>query len=158
MKLKNRKETIARMYGVGKSRILFDPGQLAEIKKAITKSDIRSLIAAGTIMINPKKGQSRIRARKIKSQKSKGRRKGLGSKKGKKYSRITAKQRWMSQVRTQRTFVKRLKENNKVNLLTYRNLYSMIKNNRFRSIRLIKLYLEENKLFLHNGKPQKEGR
>ncbi len=148
MNLKHRKELIARTFYVGKKRIMFNTEKLQDIKKAITKSDIRSLVAEGAIIIVNKKGQSHSRSKKIKLQKSKGRRKSIGSRKGKKYSRLSKKRRWILHVRTQRNFVKKLRNRHRISKRTFRNLYSMIKSNRFRNIRLIKTYLEKNSLFL----------
>ena len=36
-------------------------------------------------------------------------------------------------------------------------MYHKIKSNKFRNVRLIKLYLEENKLFLQNAIQEKKG-
>jgi len=148
MNLKDKKGKIARMLNVGKKRIKLDPNNLSEIAKAITKSDFRALLSSGAIQIKPVNGQSHFRSKKIKVQKAKGRRKGPGSRKGKKYSRIPAKRRWIMRVRTQRGFIKKLKDRSRIDNKTYRDLYYKIKSNKFRNVRLIKLYLEENKLFL----------
>ncbi|MEK6826661.1 MAG: 50S ribosomal protein L19e [Nanoarchaeota archaeon] len=156
MNLKNKKQMIARTLNVGKKRIKLEPSKLEEIKKAITKTDIRSLLASGAIKIDNIVGQSRYRTNKLKRQKSKGQGKGVGSKKGRKFSRLGAKKRWILRMRTQRGFIKALKDRDKVSKSTYRDLYSMIKSNRFRNVRLIKLYLEENKLFLKDGIQKKD--
>ena len=51
MNLKNQKGKIARMLNIGKKRVRLDPTKLSEISKAITKSDIRSLLAHNVIQI-----------------------------------------------------------------------------------------------------------
>ncbi|MFH1592540.1 MAG: 50S ribosomal protein L19e [Candidatus Woesearchaeota archaeon] len=158
MNLKNRKRVIASTLGTSKRRIVLDPSKLEDIKKAITKTDIRSLVAGKAIKIRKARGQSSFRSKKLKIQKSKGMRKGAGSKKGKKYSRVSAKRRWVTMIRTQRVFIRMLKTKEMIASHTYRNLYTMIKSNRFRSIRLIKLYLEEHKLFLEHGIQKKKGK
>ena len=157
MNLKNQKGKIARMLNIGKKRVRLDPTKLSEISKAITKSDIRSLLAHNVIQIKKVRGKSGFRFKKIKAQKAKGRRKGIGSRKGKKYSRISAKRRWISRVRTQRGFIKKLKDRGRIGKKTHRDMYHKIKSNKFRNVRLIKLYLEENKLFLQNAIQEKKG-
>lgn len=147
MKLSSQKRLAAQILGVGETRVSFDNSKLPEIKEAITKADIRSLISKGFIKSKPVKSVSRFRARKLKSQKRKGRRSGIGSRKGTPASRLPKKRRWISKVRVQRSFIKELKNKKKVTLATYRKSYKMIKGNFFRSKRHIKLYLEEHNLF-----------
>ncbi len=52
----------------------------------------------------------------------------------------------MIKVRTQRKLIKLLKEKKIITPNLYRNLYSKVTGNFFRSRRHIKLYLEEHKL------------
>ena len=75
MKLNNQRRMVADMMGVGLDRVKFDNSRIADIKEAITKIDLRSLIKDNAISILPKSGISRARSRKILKQKSKG--KGL---------------------------------------------------------------------------------
>lgn len=146
MKLTSQRRIAAQILKVGKTRILFDKEKLTEIKEAITKSDIRTLISDKVIKAKPTNSTSRFRARKLKKQKSKGRRKGPGSRKGTKKARLSTKKRWMIKVRTQRKLIKLLKEKKIITPNLYRNLYSKVTGNFFRSRRHIKLYLEEHKL------------
>lgn len=146
MKLTSQRRIAAQILKVGQNRILFDQEKLSEIKEAITKSDLRSLISDKVIKAKPTNNTSRFRARKIKKQKSKGRRKGPGSRKGTKKARLPPKKRWMIKVRAQRELIKLLKEKKVISPHLYRNLYSKVTGNFFRSRRHIKLYLEEHKL------------
>jgi len=150
MNVKNQKKLAAKLLGVGKNRVFLDTSKLSEIKEAITKTDLRSLIAGKAIKVKPIKGHSRAHARKILIQKRKGKRKGRGSKKGKKTAVMSRKRTWISRVRTQRRFIKNLKNKNLVSNKTYRDLYLRVKTNRFRNVRLIKLYIEDNKLIEKN--------
>jgi len=155
MNVKNQKRLAAQILRVGKRRILLDNSKLSEIKEAITKTDLRSLIAAGAVKRKPVKGHSRAHARKILIQKRKGKRKNAGSKKGKKTTFIPRKQAWVMKVRTQRKFIKNLKDKKLISNNNFRDLYSRVKNNRFRNIRLIKSYIEENKLIEKNDLQKK---
>jgi Ribosomal protein L19E len=75
MNLKAKRELAARVLGVGKDRIKFDPNYLEDVEDAITRADIRSLVTARTILVKGIKGTSRGRAR-IKHAKAKREAKG----------------------------------------------------------------------------------
>ena len=144
MNVKNQKRIAAKILGVGKNRVHIDPSKLAEVKEAITKADIRSLISSQAITKKPVHSYSRARARKTAEQKRKGRRKGMGSRKGKKGARLSRKSKWMLKVRTQRKYIKNLKNKNLLTPKVYRDLYRQVKSDRFRTVRLINLYIKEN--------------
>ena len=150
--LRLQKRLAADIMGCSEKRIILDPDKLEDIKEAITKADIRSLIGSSVIKIKPIKGISKIRARKIASQKRKGNRKGAGSRKGRKTARLSRKDMWISKIRLQRKFLKELKEKSLINNSDYHNLYSKSKGGLFRSRRHIKLYIEEHKLFKERKK------
>ena len=146
MKLTVQKRLAASILKCSPKRIWFDQSKLEEIKESITKQDTRSLIAAGTIRMKPEAGVSRGRARHIMRQKSKGLRKGSGSRKGKKTARLSKKEGWMKKVRIQRDFLKELKAKSLLTTANFRQLYRKSKGGFFRSKRHIKLYLDEHQL------------
>ncbi|MFH1972875.1 MAG: 50S ribosomal protein L19e [archaeon] len=147
MNLSNQRRISASLMKVGKNKVWFDKDRLEEVKEAITKADIQSLIKQLAIQKRPQKGTSRVRARKKQEQRRKGRQKGDKHKKGKATARLPRKEKWMITVRGQRKFITELKEKELVEVKTYRNLYQKVKGGYFRSKRHIKLYLTENKLF-----------
>lgn len=146
MKLHSQKRLAAQLLGAGKHKVWFDNTKLNEIKEAITKDDIRGLIKRNIIQAKRKTGISRIRAKKLRSQRRKGRRQGEGSRKGTRHARLTGKEMWINKVRSQRKFLKSLKAKNFLDSLEHRKLYRLIKGNAFRSIRHIKLYLTEKNI------------
>lgn len=150
MILHSQKRIAADALGIGKKRVKFDPERLSEIKEAITKADIRSLIKDGAIKKLNKKGVSRGRARKIKLQKRKGRRRNVGSLKGSRGARLSAKQEWINKVRSQRGFLMLLKKKGVLSSNNYRLLRKKIKGGFFRSRRHIKLFVEEYNLAKKN--------
>jgi len=152
MNLNVQKRISAYLLKAGENRIVFDTTKLNEIKEAITKADIRKLIADGAISKRQKKGISSFRANKLRLQKRKGKRKGPGSRKGTKTARTPRKRLWITKVRVQRRFIKLLQMKKLVAPETYTKVYRMIKGNMFRSKRHLKLYLEENNLFLKKKK------
>ena len=146
MELKVQKRIAADVLKCSKNRVVFDSDRLSDIKEAITKVDIRSLVNEGAIKVRPIKGTSRIKARKRALQRSKGRQKGFGKRKGKKGARLTKKRAWINKVRVQREFVKELREKELITTNAYQQLYLKIKGGFFRSKRHIKLYIDEHKL------------
>jgi large subunit ribosomal protein L19e len=144
--MKAKKKLAAGILKTSPKKVKFDVEALEDIKKAITRSDMRGLIAVKKITKSNKPEQSRARARKIAAQKRKGRQKGKGSKKGKKHSVISKKEKWMAKIRVQRLFLKELRDKKLLSTGNYRNLYRKSKGGYFRNKRHIKLYLTEQKL------------
>jgi len=146
MQLKIQKRLAAQILRCSEKRILLDTDRLEDLKEAITKADIKTLINEEAIKEKPIKGISKVRARKIAIQKRKGRRKGAGSRKGKKTARLSKKASWIRTIRLQRKFLKELRQKEIITKTTYQQLYKKSKSGFFRSKRHIKLYLEEQNL------------
>lgn len=152
MKLNNQKRLAASVLGISSKRVKLDPERLTEIKEAITKSDIRALMREGAITSIHKRGVSRNRARDNIIQRKKGRRYGKGSLKGVSTSRLSRKTAWINRVRSQREFIKYLKQKGVLSVYNYRLLRNKIKGGFFRSRRHVKLFIEEYNLAKKDGK------
>lgn len=146
MELKTQRRLAAQVMNCSPSKVRFEESKLVEIKEAITKVDIRTLINQGLITRKPDNTTSRSRARKLHEQKVKGKRKGHGSRKGTANSRTPSKDAWLVKVRSQRSLLRDLKEKALVSRETFRNLYLKVKGGFFRNKRHIKLYLGERNL------------
>ena len=143
MKLNNQRRIAAQILGVGMSKIWFNPEKLSEIKEAITKSDIRSLIRAKIIIAKKTPHQSKSRTRKLRIKKRKGLRSGQGSRKGKRTARLSRKKIWIAKIRTQRGFLRLLKEKKLIENNKFVDMMAKAKGGFFRNKRHIKLYLQE---------------
>ena len=150
--MKSKKRLAASILGTSPKKVKFVADALEDIKKAITRSDLRGLIAIKKITKSKKNEQSRSKARKTAAQKRKGRQKGKGSKKGSKHSVVSRKEKWMAKVRVQRKFLKELKDKNLVSTENHRMLYNKVKGGFFRNKRHIKLYLTEYHLIEEKSK------
>lgn len=146
MKLKLQKRLAAQILKCSTKRVWFDPNRLQDIKGAITKVDINSLIKDKAIKRKPVKGISRVRARKIKEQKRKGRQRGFGSRKGKKTATLSRKSSWIKRIRALRKLLIELKNKKEISRNVYQNLYLKAKGGFFRSRRHILLYIKEHNL------------
>jgi large subunit ribosomal protein L19e len=146
MRLHVQKRLAASILKRSKDKVAIDQSRLEDVKEAITRFDIKSLIKDGAIKAKPVKGPSKVRARKIKVQKRKGRRSGMGSRKGKTHARLSKKEAWMVVIRGQREFIRELTEKGPSDGKVFRELYLKAKGGFFRSKRHIKLYIEEHNL------------
>ncbi len=151
MKFSTQRRIAAQLLKVGVNRISFDENRLNDIKDAITKLDLRSLIKEKAIKVKPVVGQSRFRVRERLKQKRKGRRKGIGSREGRATARLKPKKTWMNKIRAQRALLKYLKDNNLITPQNYQILRRKAKGGFFRSKPHIKLYLKTHNL-IQNGK------
>lgn len=142
--LRVQKRLASQVLNCSPKRVWFDDTRLEDIKQAITKHDIRLLVGDKAIKEKPMNSTSKVRVRKLKIQKSKGRRKGPGSKKGKVNARLGLKNLWMIKVRVQREFLKELLTKKIITRKAYRELYLKSKGGYFRSKRHVKLFLDEH--------------
>ena len=146
MKLRTQKRLASTVLKCSPKRVKFNLESLEKIKAAIRKFDIKGLIKEKSIIKIQKKGVSRVRANKIKSQKSKGRRKGDGSAKGVRRNLNSNKRAWINKIRSQRELIKRVRENETCSKETCRDLYRKAGGGFFRNTRHIKLYIKDHNL------------
>ncbi|HDH91454.1 MAG TPA: 50S ribosomal protein L19e [Candidatus Aenigmarchaeota archaeon] len=147
-KLDFQKRLAAKVLEVGESRVWLDPTKMEEIKKAVTKADIRNLIKKGYIKALPPKIKKPKEKRK--------RRRGPGSKKGKKHSIVSKKRKWIQTVRPLRRYLKELLEKDKISKETYKKFYRLVKGGMFRSRSHLRIYLEQRGLIREKKKVKKK--
>lgn len=123
MKLENKKSLVARTLGVGKDRIVFNSERLAEIKEAITKQDIKDLLADKAISIKLVNGRSKNIKRKTR------RRPGSIKKKVK-----NGKTAYVILTRKLRKHLANLKSRDNISLEDYRNLRKQVRASEFKSL------------------------
>ena len=133
MDLKYQKRVAAELLTCGESRVWIDPNRAEDVADAITRSDVRTLIASGTIAAKQKRGVSRGRANYRKAQKAKGRRSGQGSRRGRKHARKPSKETWMQAIRPIRRRLKELRDEGTIDTGTYRKYFLQAKGGVFKS-------------------------
>ncbi|MGI6589347.1 MAG: 50S ribosomal protein L19e [Candidatus Iainarchaeum sp.] len=138
------KELAAKILKVGVGRIYLDPTQTSKIKEAMTKDDIRTLIAERVIKKKPQVSQSKGRTRVSKEAKAKGRGRGKGKRSASKKVRSEQRDRWINRVRSQRRTLKELKVKNskEVKEIGYSKIYKRIKGGYFRGKRHLVEFVE----------------
>ncbi|HDD46393.1 MAG TPA: 50S ribosomal protein L19e [Candidatus Aenigmarchaeota archaeon] len=154
MDLKMQKRLAAEIMKVGISRVRVENKK--EVEEAITREDVKKLIEKGIIKKVQKKGTGRVHAKALLKQKKRGRRSGKGSRKGKKYSKITKKEQWMKSVRALRKLLKELRDKGKLEKKDYRMLYRKVKGGSFRSKKHLMMFIKDNEL-LKAGSKEKKG-
>ena len=132
------------ILGVGESRIRFRPEDAQKVSEALTREDVRGLIAAGSIYALQPHGVSRIRGREKQEKIRKGRRSGAGSKKGTHAARLDPKKAWIAKVRAQRRYLRSLLEQKQLPQEFSRKIYMMVKGNAFKGVKMMETYLKDN--------------
>ncbi|MBX4211847.1 hypothetical protein KW787_00115 [Candidatus Pacearchaeota archaeon] len=131
MNLQKKKALTARTMNVGESRVTFNIGRLDEIKEAITKQDIRDLIASKAITIRPIKGRRAVVKRKS--------RRGLGKVRRRPGAR---KQEYVKLTRKLRGYLAQAKAKGKLPLDKYYILRKEIRARAFRDLAHMKERME----------------
>lgn len=132
-----QKRLASKILKVGESRVWLDPSKGKDIEAAITKTDIRKLIQKGYVKAIPPKIKRHLARKESK---------GLGRRKGKKYSVIHSKRKWISTIRPLRRMLKEMKMENEIDNQSYRKLYRLVKGGMFRSRSHLRIYMEQHGL------------
>jgi large subunit ribosomal protein L19e len=146
-KLSSQRRLAAQILKVGQNRVWIDPQRMDDVETAITREEVKKLIHEKVITALPEKGVSRARAKTIREKKRKGRRKGVGSKTGAGYAKISKKEVWMSRIRSLRKRLRELKATRVITETTYRKLYSVAGSGRFESVADLERYLKAHDLW-----------
>jgi large subunit ribosomal protein L19e len=131
--LRNQRRMAATLLKCGANRVWMDHDRADEIAKAVTKDDIRVLIKGKAIKSKQKNGISKGRKRMAAQQKKKGRRQGIGSRKGARFARLPRKQRWIQTIRPLRAFLRKLRDEGKIDRTIYRKYYNKANGGEFRN-------------------------
>jgi len=144
MHFKSQRRMAAELLKCGVSRIRIEESK--DVEEALTRNDVRKLIVKGLIKKIPAKGTGRARAKKILSQKKKGRRAGRGSRQGTRGTRDGDKRNWMKRVRALRALLSKLRDAGKITTAGYRRMYMLTKGNMFRNKRHMMAYLKDKEM------------
>lgn len=154
MDVNSQKRLAAKVMKIGLSRVrIVDEAQVAE---ALTRNDIKRLIAHGVITKVEKRGTSKKYSAHRLSQKKKGRGTGKGSWKGRKYAKKSRKDHWIGRVRPLRRLLRELRDTNRIGESDYRKLYYMVKGGAFRNKNHLLYYLKGKELLKTREKSTKE--
>ncbi len=140
--LANQRRISAAVLKCGVHRVWFDPERLRDIEGAISREDLRALIAEGAIAALRVKGNSRGRARERTAKRAYGHRKGPGSRKGAAGARNPRKRAWIRKIRAQRRALREMRDEGAIDRRLYRLMYRRASGGQFRSVAHLKAQVE----------------
>ncbi len=140
--LTNQKRIAAAVLKCGVHRVWLNPERLSDIEDAISREDVRELIADDAIRAHQKKGVSRGRARIKSAKRSYGHCKGAGRRKGAAGARNPAKRQWIRKIRAIRKSLKTMRGEGSIDRHHYRVFYRKSAGGQFRSVSHMKAQME----------------
>lgn len=135
MKIKKKKQLAAKVLGIGMNRVVFEPSRFGDIREAITRQDIRDLVADKAIKIRPIIGRHKKERRK--------RKRGTGKVKMKVRTR---KRDYITRIRMLRREFSKLREQGKITEEEYKKLRQLAKMSFIKDRKHLYEYLKSKKL------------
>ena len=140
--LRTQRRLAADVLDVGKNRVRFDPDRQGDIAEAITREDVRELVAEGVIEAEAAEGNSRGRVRERNAKRAEGHRKGPGTRRGTAGARESDREAWRRSIRAQRRTLRSLRSGGVIDPAQYRELYDMAKGGEFDDVRRLLNHVE----------------
>jgi large subunit ribosomal protein L19e len=129
MSIKLTRRAAAVILKRGESSIRIKPEAHADAEKALTKDDVRELIKRGSVYALPMKKNMSVHGAALSVKRSRGRSRGVGTKKGTKGARQGVD--YKTKIRAQRRIIKALKSDNTIDNAMFKKLYALVKGGTF---------------------------
>jgi large subunit ribosomal protein L19e len=142
MTIKFARRAASEMLGRGESSIRVNPASLDDVKKAMTREDVRRLIQSGGILALKEKRNISMNSKILKERRSKGRRRGQGKRRG--TDRARQGSRWAKKARSQRRLLKKLRSSGKIEGSRFKKYYRLVKGGAFADKASLMLHMNED--------------
>ncbi len=149
--LKTQKRIAAEILKLGKSRVWINPEAGADVGQAMTRDDVREIVKQGLIQEKPAKKQTRKRAKKRMELRRKRKATGHGKRRGTRNARKPEKVRWMEKIRSQRRFLRKLRDEGRIDVRIYRRYYLRIKGGEYTTIKQLRESMKTEGVLKQNG-------
>lgn len=136
MSVKFAKRVASQILGRGENALKLRPESMDDIKKAITRDDVRKLIKDGVIIALKPKYELHKPAKTERKKRGRGRRRGSANAR---HGRT-----WEKKVRSQRLVLRQLRIMGKVDSPTFKRYYLLVKGNAFPDKRSLLLHLSDD--------------
>jgi large subunit ribosomal protein L19e len=131
MTLEGQRRISSEILGVGKNKVWFDKNRLDDIKKAITRLDVKELIKEGAIKARIKRKVEK-KAGKIKKRRGTGKRK---------IRVMRRKEKYIKKIRKLRKYIHEIFEKKIINQKEKKKLRVMARSGELRNLRHLQEYL-----------------
>ena len=149
MNLRMQRKMAAHLLKCGGTRVRIQASK--DVEEALTRQDVRELIAKGVIVKLQKRGACRVHARKIKAQKKKRRRGGPGKTRGGWGAKNPGKANWVKKIRALRKTLRMLRDTGQMEVYDFRKTLLMAKGGAFRNRKHMMFFLKDKDLLSKPG-------
>ena len=131
MSIKLTRRIAAELLGRGESKVRIKPDRTDDAKKAITREDVRSLIASGGVYAIKAKHNLSLYSKELREKRNKGRRRGPGRRKGSAKARQAIG--YGKKIRGQRRVLAELKRDKTLDNVAFKKYYRLVKGGNFQT-------------------------
>jgi large subunit ribosomal protein L19e len=150
MSIKLTKRVASDIMNRGVSAIRISPERIEDAQKAITREDVRGLIKSGVIYaVEPKHNKS-MRSVLLREKRTKGRRRGIGRKRGTKNARSSMTHK--KKIRGQRRVLLALKKDNSMDNAAFKVFYRLVRGGTFASKASLINHIKSKGIVISNEK------
>ncbi|KAI5184334.1 large subunit ribosomal protein L19e [Nematocida homosporus] len=136
----------AKVLDCGKNKIWLDPSEATALAEGKTEEQVTKMVEDGLIVQRPTIGNSRGRVRQFRLERSMGRHRGLGRRRGTRNARFPEKKIWMLRIRAIRKDLKGIRDEGRIDRAMYRAVYLKAKAGCFKSRKMMKEYIANEEL------------
>ncbi|MDE1865648.1 MAG: 50S ribosomal protein L19e [Candidatus Micrarchaeota archaeon] len=131
MSIKLTRRIAAELMKRGESKVRIKPDKADDAKKAITREDVRALIANGSVYAIKEKHNLSLYSKELRVKRNKGRRRGPGRRKGSAKARQSID--YVKKIRGQRRVLAALKQEKSIDNEAFKRYYRLVKGGNFQT-------------------------